>query len=114
MSGNIGVLQPNKSYRFEMTLQGRSDSSAGKFGLIVTNSGTGSTLNYDYTSSYVVDVRNNTQYKSYHFHVIGTISVGSLVTNLNVAITDGVPNTGSFPLTINGFAIITLVGSLSS
>lgn len=113
-SGNIGNLQPNKSYKFEITLQGRCDSSAGKFGLTVINSGTGSTLNYDYTSSYVTDVRSNTPYKSYHFHVIGTITIGSLVTNLNVAITDGGPITGTFPMTINGFAVITLVGSVST
>jgi hypothetical protein len=113
-SGNIGSLQPNKSYRFEMTIQGRCDSNAGKFGLAVTNSGAGSTLNYDYTSSYVTDVRGNTPYKSYHFHVIGTISVGSLVTNLNVSITDGGPITGTFPMTLNGFAVITLVGNVST
>lgn len=114
ISGNIGSLQANKSYKIEITLQGRCDSSAGKFGLTLTNSGTGSSLNYDYTSSYVTDVRGNTPYKSYHFHVIGTIEVGSLATNLNVAITDGTPITGSFPMTITGFAVITLVGSVSS
>jgi hypothetical protein len=114
ISGNIGSLQANNNYKFEMTLQGRCDSASGKFGLTVTNSGAGSTLNYDYTSSYVTDVRGNTPYKSYHFHVIGTISVGSLATNLNVAITDGTPITGSFPMSLNGFALITLVGSVSS
>jgi hypothetical protein len=113
ISGNIGSLQANKSYKFEITLQGRCESSAGKFGLTLTNTGSGSNLNYDYTSSYVTDVRSNTPYKSYHFHVIGTIEVGSLVTNLNVAITDGVPITGTFPMTISGFAVITLVGSVS-
>ena len=99
---------------FELLIKGDSNQTTGVFGLAVNSSGTGNSLNYTYTSSYIMEYRNNTQLRSYHFNVVGTIQVGSLSSSLSVAITDGTATTQSYPMTINGFGIITLVGSVSS
>jgi len=97
-----------------LKVRGNSNQNGGVFGLTVTASGAGNSLNYDYTSAFITEFQSGNEVRSYHFNVIGTIVVGSLTSSLSVAITDGTATTQAFPMSIRGSGVITLVGSFTS
>ena len=113
-SAYFGTLEANKSYSFEIVVRGQCGYASGSFGLTLNTSGSGNTLTYDYSMSYSSDVRSSTEWKGYSFRVIGTVVTGSSNSALAVSIWDGKANTNSYPMTITGTALVTLVGSVTN
>jgi hypothetical protein len=112
-SDPIDQLSANKSYAFEMSIRGKCDYTGGKFSLSITYSGSGHQMQYHYTTSQIQELWDGAIIKSYNFHVIGAITVGSSNTDLSVTIIDGSGNTGTYAMTVTGFASIMEVGSVT-
>lgn len=112
VSSTFGSLLTGKTYKFEISLRGRCESASGRFGLTVNSSVVDDVLKFEYTSTnQITEFRGGALVKSYHFHAIGTIRVGSTTSGLSVTMTDGTGVTGTSTMTVDGSAVITLVGN---